>query len=117
RRIPWCSLKACATGSLDFARDDQELTTNFPSDFGVRRSAFGVRCSALAPSPMDIGRRWTFGVCSASIPQRIHPLPDDAIDQLWIGQACLTRGLRKIFILGQDWIRICLDKIDFVFRR
>ncbi len=34
----------------------------------------------------------------ASIPQRIHPLADDPIDQLRIGQARLACGLRKVFV-------------------
>src|SRR5437879_13536742 len=58
--------------------------------------------------------RWTFS--SALIPQRIHPLPNDSIDQLRIGQTCLVRRLREIFVLRQDRIWIRLDEINFIVR-
>src|SRR5438270_1795020 len=63
---------------------------------------------------LNVGR-WAFS--SALIPERIHPLPDDPIDQLRIGQTCFARRLREIFILGQNRIWICLNEIDFVVRR
>src|SRR2546429_2098459 len=59
--------------------------------------------------------RWPFS--SALIPERIHPLPDDPIDQLRRGQTCLARRLREIFVLGQNRIWVGLNEIDFVVRR
>src|SRR6267143_3172668 len=63
---------------------------------------------------LNVGR-WTFS--SASISERIHPLADDPIDQLRIGQARLACSLRKVFVFGQNRIWIRLDKINFVVRR
>src|SRR5438105_3635040 len=63
---------------------------------------------------LNVGR-WMFSL--ASIPQRIHPLPDDSVDQLRIWQARLARRLRKIFVLRQNRIWIRLDEINFVGRR
>ena len=90
-------VKACATGSLDFARDDQALAM----DAGLT-------------SMLDV-ERWAFS--SALIPQGIHSLPDDAIDQLRIRQARLSRRLGEIFVFCQDRIWIRLDEINFVVRR
>src|SRR6266513_3504610 len=63
---------------------------------------------------LNVGR-WAFS--SALIPERIHPLPDDPIDQLRIGQTCFARRLREIFVLGQNRIWVGLNEIDFVVRR
>src|SRR5438105_7746439 len=63
---------------------------------------------------LNVGR-WAFS--SALIPERIHPLPDDPIDQLRIGQTCFARRLREIFVLGQNRIWVGLNEIAFVVRR
>src|SRR5437762_9029325 len=60
-------------------------------------------------------RRWTFS--SASVPERIHPLPDDPVDQLRIRQARLARRLGEVFVFGQNRIWIRLNEINFVGRR
>src|SRR6266567_3597351 len=60
-------------------------------------------------------RRWTFS--SASVPERIHPLPDDTVNQLRIRQARLARRLREVFVFGQNRIWIRLNEINFIGRR
>src|SRR6266550_2135819 len=63
---------------------------------------------------LNVGR-WAFS--SALIPERIHPLADDPIDQLRIGQARLARRLREVFVLRQNRIWIRLNEINLVRRR
>src|SRR5437773_8865556 len=71
-------------------------------------------CVRLRRWTFNIGR-WTFS--SASVPERIHPLPDDPVDQLRIGQSRLARRLGEVFVFGQNRIWICLNEINFVGRR
>src|SRR5437763_6946325 len=51
-----------------------------------------------------------------SISNRLHPVPDDPVDQLRIRQARLACRKREVLVLRQNGIRVCLDKINLVVR-
>src|SRR5437870_10381731 len=52
-----------------------------------------------------------------SIPRRLHPEPDDPVDQLRIRQARLARRLREVFVVREMGIRVGLNEIDLVLHR
>ena len=64
-------------------------------------------------SALDVGR-WTF---SSSIADCLYPLPSDSLDELRIGQTCLTGCEREVFVVCQNGIRVRLNEVELVLRR
>ena len=52
-----------------------------------------------------------------SIPNRLHSVPNDPVDQLRIRQARLARREREVFVLREMGIWVRLDEINLVGRR
>ena len=53
---------------------------------------------------------------AASFSHRAQPQPDDALDQLRVGQPRLLGRLREILVRRKDRIRVRLDEINFILR-
>src|SRR5438093_9674707 len=52
-----------------------------------------------------------------SISNRLHPVPDDPVDQLRIRQARLACRKREVLVLRQNGVGVRLDEINLVGRR
>ena len=121
--IPIASSRSSIYRTVSFA------SFPFPAAWGCRNSyafqgkqpAYGVK----QPNCTYLQTKKVHGLFPSSAPatppaspaRRVETQPGYAVDQLRIAQAGLQRGLREVFILGEDRIRVGLDEIDFVLRR
>ena len=44
-------------------------------------------------------------------------MSDDAVDELWIRQPCLPGCECEVFVICENRVWVCLDKIEFVLGR
>src|SRR5207302_124353 len=70
--------------------------------------------SRRSDRPADESMNWPV---SRSIPHRVQSKADDPVDQLRVGKTRFESGLREIFVLGENRIRVCFNEINLVVRR
>jgi len=56
-------------------------------------------------------------VILTSIADCLHPLPNNAVNELRIRQACFAGCEGEVFVVSEDRVRVCFDEIEFVLGR